>query len=118
MDARTTQLVHPVSSLKAARREQGLSRRDVAEYLRHKNTVLVCEWETRKRVPTLQNAILLARLLKRPIEQIFDDVRDDVIAKQLASLPRVNEGAASTGAGGVSKNIVRAGRYIDTAIQR
>ena len=84
MRSRRQQFRHRISALKVSRRERGMNRRKLASLLGLSDTNVISRWETRRRIPTLRHALLLAYILDRPVERIFEDLREDVIAEFLS----------------------------------
>ncbi|MGH8633274.1 MAG: helix-turn-helix transcriptional regulator, partial [Burkholderiales bacterium] len=55
------------------RKIRELSQKDIARLLGHKNTAHVSRWENGTKTPTLENALLLAHILKAPVEALFSE---------------------------------------------
>jgi DNA-binding XRE family transcriptional regulator len=55
------------------RKERQLFQKDVARLLGHKTLSLVSEWENGRKTPTLDSALMLAHILKAPVEALFAD---------------------------------------------
>jgi transcriptional regulator with XRE-family HTH domain len=53
------------------RKERQLSQRHIARLLGHRTGAQVSRWESGKKVPTLDNALLLACVLDTPVESLF-----------------------------------------------
>ncbi len=55
------------------RTAQQFSQKHIARLLGHKNTAQVSRWENSQKTPTLDNALMLASILKAPVEALFAD---------------------------------------------
>ena len=53
------------------RKERQLSQRHIARLLGHRTGATVSRWELGEKTPTLDNALLLARILDIPVESLF-----------------------------------------------
>jgi len=53
------------------RKERQLSQRHIARLLGHRTGAQVSRWELGEKIPTLDNALLLARILDTPVESLF-----------------------------------------------
>jgi transcriptional regulator with XRE-family HTH domain len=53
------------------RKERQLSQQHIAHLLGHRTGAQVSRWESGEKVPTLDNALLLARILDTPVESLF-----------------------------------------------
>ncbi len=69
---------HPSTHKRAAtnrlwryRKERQLSQRHIARLLGHRTGAQVSRWESGEKVPTLDNALLLAHILDIPVESLF-----------------------------------------------
>jgi transcriptional regulator with XRE-family HTH domain len=53
------------------RKERQLSQQHIAHLPGHRTGAQVSRWESGEKVPTLDNALLLARILDTPVESLF-----------------------------------------------
>jgi transcriptional regulator with XRE-family HTH domain len=53
------------------RKQRQLSQRHIARLLGHRTGATVSRWELGEKTPTLDNALLLARILDTPVESLF-----------------------------------------------
>jgi transcriptional regulator with XRE-family HTH domain len=53
------------------RTERQLSQRHIGRLLGHRTGAQVSRWELGEKIPTLDNALLLARILDIPVESLF-----------------------------------------------
>jgi transcriptional regulator with XRE-family HTH domain len=53
------------------RKERQLSQRHIARLLGHRTGALVSRWESGAKIPTLDNALLLAHILDISVESLF-----------------------------------------------
>jgi transcriptional regulator with XRE-family HTH domain len=53
------------------RKGRELSQKRVASLLGHKNSTNISRWESGTRKPTLDSALMLAHVLKTPVESLF-----------------------------------------------
>lgn len=63
------------------RKERQLSQRHIARLLGHRTTAQVSRWESGTKIPTLDNALLLAHILEAPVESLFADRAAELQAK-------------------------------------
>jgi Predicted transcriptional regulators len=63
------------------RKERQFSQRHVARLLGHRTTAQVSRWESGAKIPTLDNALLLAHILEAPVERLFADRAAELQAK-------------------------------------
>jgi len=59
------------NDLREARKRTGLRQRDVADKLGMKSTDRISRWEMGLTYPHLKNALLLAKLYNRTVEQLY-----------------------------------------------
>ena len=77
----TTNLVKPSSIHKRAianrlwryRKQRQFSQRQIARLLGHRTGAQVSRWESGEKIPTLDNALMLAHVLDTPVESLFAD---------------------------------------------
>src|SRR2546425_5268053 len=62
-----------------SRTRLGLTRKRLAVLIGHETTSQLSRWEDGVQLPSLANALMLGYLLKRPVEELFGSVREDVI---------------------------------------
>jgi transcriptional regulator with XRE-family HTH domain len=60
------------------RKERQFSQRHIARLLGHRTGATVSRWELREKTPTLDNALLLARILDTPVESLFAERAADL----------------------------------------
>src|SRR3990172_6078869 len=66
------------------RAKRGLSRKKLAALIGHRSSKHLGRWETGRRIPTLRSALLLGCLLQTPVEFLFKDLRDELLAQVTA----------------------------------
>lgn len=62
-----------------SRKQLGWSRKRLAGFIGHETTSQLSRWEDGSQIPTLANALLLAHLLSRPVEELFTALREEVV---------------------------------------
>jgi transcriptional regulator with XRE-family HTH domain len=63
------------------RKERQLSQRRVARLLGHRTGAQISRWESGEKIPTLDNALMLAHVLEGPVESLFADRVAELRAK-------------------------------------
>ena len=85
----------------------GLTRKRLAVLIGHETTCQLSRWEDGEQLPSLRNALMLGYLLERPVEELFERVREDVI-RDVENRKRESDDAdvlsVSNGAGTVASN--------------
>lgn len=68
------------------RQQRNLRLRDVARLAGIRDAPHISQWESGKRIPSLENALKLSAILGCPIEVLFSDhfrvIRDDVLERR------------------------------------
>ena len=70
-----------VNRLWRYRKERQLFQKEIANLLGHKTLSQVSAWENGQKTPTLDSALMLAHILKAPVEALFADRAQELRAK-------------------------------------